>query len=271
MTTQSDLRTLRVLLFTGIMFLLVLMSPLLTAPFAGTEMYGLVGTALFFLNFGLIYIIVLVFLRLEGRPSLSEVGFEIEDSRMIPHLAIGAVAGTLAAGLVVLIAMVFGGNLRPIDQVTVDLIVGEIVITAPTAIFEEIAYRGYMMPRMVDIWGKGSGILIGSLFFSLFHFGWWVPLGSVPLVPVLIFILNLTIGGILLSLSYYWSDKRLWVPIGFHFMWNMLAYILFPVYPRETVVLPEIFQIEWGVTTIVGFLFGLSIIWMLITQYGRKR
>ncbi|MHA1908495.1 MAG: CPBP family intramembrane glutamic endopeptidase, partial [Candidatus Thorarchaeota archaeon] len=185
-------------------------------------------------------------------------------------ISVGLLAGALASALVVIIAWAFGGDLRPSLEITGDLIASEIIITVPTAFFEELAYRGYLMPRMAKLWGRGKGIIISSLFFSLLHFAWWAPLGSVPIHLVILFTFNIMLGGIVLSLSYFMSGEKLWVPIGFHFSWNMIAYILFPTYPRVSVNLPEIFQIEWGITTILGFLFGLSVLWIFLQQKKKE-
>ena len=270
MNKNDDLAVLRVLLFAGIMFLIVLMSPVLAGIFAGTEMYALVGTGLFFLTFGLFYFVVYTFVKLEGGSSIGELGVEIEDRDLVPHLAIGALAGAIGVALIVLIALIFGGELRPLSEITGDLIASQIIITVPTAFFEELAYRGYLMPRMSQVWGRGKGIIVSSVMFGLFHFSWWSPIGSMPLHLILLFTLNMTLGGIVLSLSYFMSGKKLWVPIGFHFSWNMIAYLMFPSYPRVSVNLPEIFQIEWGLTTILGFLFGLSLLWLLLQKYKQK-
>ncbi len=260
-----------VLAFSLIMFLIIEMVPVLTAPFEGTEMYGLIGTSLFFLTFFFMYMTVVVFIKKEGKESVGELGLQIEDPKAFPHLIIGAITGAIAAGLVVALAIAFGGDLRPAIEINADLITTEIIITVPTALFEELAYRGYLMPRMSELWGKTAGILVSSLLFALFHFNWWIPLGTVPDIVIIIFTFNMMLGGIVLSLSYYWSGKKLWVPIGFHFMWNFIAYILFPVYPRVPVVSPELWQIEWGLTTILGFLFGLSLIWMLLSFLKEKK
>ena len=264
-------RLLRVIFFSALMLLVIEMNPIVSGIFLGTELYELVVTGLFFLTFGLIYFIVLGFIRWEGGSSVSELGMDVDDRDLFPHLLIGSIAGAIAAVLVVVIAFVFEGTLRPVSQITPDLILSEIIISVPTALFEELAYRGYLTTRLVDIIGKGRGILISSFFFGCLHFGWWTPLGTVSPLLILLFTLNLTIGGIVLSYAYYWSGKKLWVPIGFHFMWNMIAYLLFPSFPRDPVIMPEIFQIEWGLSTIAGFLLGLSIIWMLIDQIKNRK
>jgi len=143
------------------------------------------------------------------------------------------------------------------------LIMNQVIITVPTAMFEELVHRGYILTRLEDLSGRRSAIVLSSIFFSLLHFSWWASPGF-PVHLIILFSFNLFLGGVALSLSYYWSGKRLWVPIAFHFTWNMIAYPFFPSFPRETVFMPEIFQIEWGLTTIIGFLFGISLLWGLL-------
>jgi hypothetical protein len=79
------------------------------------------------------------------------------------------------------------------------------------------------------------------------------------------------LGGVVLSLSYYKSGEKLWIPIGFHFTWNLFGYLFFPRFPNEPVIAPEIFQIEWSVTTILGFILGLSLVWVFLTELNRRK
>jgi membrane protease YdiL (CAAX protease family) len=255
-----------IILFMALMLLIVEMSPILTGFFSG-ELYEQVATVTFLATFVLMYLVIDAFARSEGS-SIGRLGISIDDTTF-HNMIIGAVAGTIAASVVILFAFYFGGQLRPIEQMTAYLLVSEVIITAPTAVFEELAHRGYILPHLEGLAGKGPAIIIGSLFFSLIHFSWWATPGF-PVHLILIFTFNIFLGGVVLSLSYYWSGRRLWVPISFHFAWNMLAYIIFPVYPRVQVVLPEIFQIEWGLTTIVGFLIGLSVLFGFLGNRKRE-
>lgn len=267
MTNSSHDQWLRLLLYMLAVFFIVLMSPLVGILFTG-ELFELVATLVFFLTFILMYAVTLIFVRKDGGESISELGVEI-DNRFVPQFSIGAIAGSIGAILVVAIAYFFGGQLRPFNEITADLIVNEIIITAPIAFFEELVYRGYILTRLEGLTGRGSAIILSSLFFSLLHFSWW-PIAGFNVLLISLFTFNIFLGGVVLSLSYYWSGRRLWVPIGFHFMWNFIAYIIFPSFPREAVLQPEIFQIEWGLTTIIGFLLALSILWGLLASEKNK-
>ena len=262
MDKEKEFDILKIVLFMAFMLLIVEMSYILPNLFSG-EMRGLVGTLAFFGTFILMFLVIDRFAAWDGT-TIEKLGVAF-DERTIRRIIIGGVAGVAATALITAVAYFFGGQLRPVDEMTADLLMSEIIITAPTALFEELAHRGYILPKLEGISGKTPAILISSMFFSSLHFSWWATPG-LPLHLILIFIFNIFLGGIVLSLSYYWSNRNLWVPIAFHFAWNMVGYIMFPMYPREPVLSPEIFQFEWGLTTVVGFLFGLSLIYGFLSK-----
>jgi membrane protease YdiL (CAAX protease family) len=231
---------------------------------------GLIGTFQFFGLYILMYFAVIAFMRWERSGDTASLGLQTDD-KTLHHLVVGAIAGIAAATLVYLVALFFGGDLRPVSEITGDLIANQIIFTIPVALFEEIVYRGYLLTRMAAAAGRTIAILGTSIWFALLHFSWWIPLGSVPPHLILIFTFNLFLGGVVLSYSYYWSGERLWVPIAFHYAWNIVAFVMFPLYPRESVSMVEIFQIEWGLTTVFGFLFGLSLIWVFLKEWLKKK
>jgi len=245
MTEDKRTPWLRLLLFMLAMFLIVLSAPIVSL-----------------LVFVFMFMITWAFVMWEGGKSVEELGLDI-DNRLVPHISIGVIAAALATALVVAIAFFFGGQLRPLNEVDGELIFNVIINAILFSFFEELTHRGYILTRMEKLGGQGAAIVFSSMFFSLLHFSWWGPAGY-DILLIALFTFNMFLGGVTLSLSYYWSGRKLWVPIGFHFMWNVLAYITFPSFPRESVLQPEIFQIEWGVTTIVGFLFGISLLWGLL-------
>ena len=270
MSEERAEKVARIILFSLLMLLIVEIPHMLSAPFMGTEGYESVFSLSSLMTFPLMFFAALQFVKQEGGESVIELGLET-DKNTWPHLVIGGIAGGAAAALVFLIALAFGGQVASPSSFVEELVLSVIIIAIPVSFFEELCYRGYMMTRMVELWGRGKGIAISSLVFALLHFSWWMPLGSVPYHLVILFTLNLFVGGVVLSLGYYYSNERLWVPIGFHFAWNIVVFIAFPVYPRDPVISPEIFQIEWGITTVLGFLFGLSIIWLLLKRGREKR
>ncbi|MBY8996184.1 MAG: CPBP family intramembrane metalloprotease [Candidatus Thorarchaeota archaeon] len=263
MTDYQKIRWLRLILFMFAMLLFAVMPLVVSILFPG-ELYSYVVL----LTFILMYTITWAFVRWEGGESIAELGFDI-DNRIGPHISIGAIAGALGVALVAAIAFFFGGQLRPFNEITGDLVINVIFNTVLFSFFEELTHRGYILTRMENLAGRRAAIIFSSLFFSLLHFSWWAPAGyNIPLI--VLFSFNIFLGGVVLSLSYYWSGRRLWVPIAFHFMWNVIAYVMFPSFPTEAVVQPEIFQIEWGLTTIIGFLFGLTILWSFLASEKNK-
>ncbi len=261
--TTDDSPLIRVIWFVLAMFLIVELPHACALPFLGTPFYDLIGGVLSILSLPLMYLAVVLSLRAEGGGSVADVGLDLADRHLMSSLGIGLLSGALASGLVAVVALLFGGQLRDPATINVDLVISVALIAFIVAILEELCYRGYLLTRMEMVWNRRTAILLGSLVFALVHFNWYTPLGTVPPLQILLFSANMFVGGVVLALSFYWFKKSLWVPIGFHFSWNVLAYSLFPIYPDVNVYLPEIFQIEWGVVSIVGFLFGLSIVWLL--------
>ncbi len=78
------------------------------------------------------------------------------------------------------------------------------------ALAEELFFRGYIISHWRGrMWWA---ILFSSLVFAIMHF---------PKISSLFSFADILLAGIVLALMYIWSD-RLWMPIGFHFAWNMM-------------------------------------------------
>ncbi|MBD3159249.1 MAG: CPBP family intramembrane metalloprotease [Candidatus Lokiarchaeota archaeon] len=263
-------RILHVVLFIVIMYLLIELPNAAKRFIAEPDIGLMVASLLSLLVYPLMYAAVIIFLRWEGNTSIAELGGDIHEHTVL-DLIIGLVAGIAGSGMVVFLALVFDGQLRPIAEITPGLVLGNAIVTVLVSYVEELAYRGYLLTRSSKlVLGKPFGIILSSIVFSLLHYSWWVPLGVVPLHLILLFSFNLFLGGIVLSLMYFLSGRKLWAPIGFHFAWNIIAYVAFPVFPTEPVENPALFQIEWGITTIPAFLVGLAVAWLLLNFKQKK-
>ena len=79
------------------------------------------------------------------------------------------------------------------------------------AIVEEIVFRGYLLQMVTEHLNYIVGIVVSAIGFALVHLGndhfTWIAF------------CNLTIGGVLMSLLYL-KYHSLYVPIGFHWLWN---------------------------------------------------
>jgi len=79
------------------------------------------------------------------------------------------------------------------------------------SILEEIICRGYLLQMVTEHLNYKVGIVISAIVFTLLH------LGNNHFTWIAFF--NLTLGGILMSLLYL-KYQSLYVPIGFHWLWN---------------------------------------------------
>lgn len=253
---------LRILLFVLVILLINASPDALSSPFEGNT-YALVRETVALLTFPMTYLALLAFINWEKSGLITDLGLQ-DDGEVPIHLMIGGVAGLVGVLIVALIAFIFGGDLS--SGTDVDRILSVVVMAIPVSVLEELSYRGYLMSRMDSLWGKRVAVFLSSVIFSLSHYDWWTPLGVISNQQILLFSINIFLGGIVLGSSYYLTERRLWVSIGFHFAWNIAAFSLFPIYPLDPVENPELFQIEWGITTIIGFLVGLAIIWMLVKR-----
>lgn len=86
------------------------------------------------------------------------------------------------------------------------------------SIWEEVAFRGYLLQKFSEIIGIHSSCVAIALFFGLLHL-----LSSLASYQIVI---STFLSGILLNYAYFYS-KNLYLPIGIHFGWNFFNGLLF--------------------------------------------
>ncbi|QXO18694.1 CPBP family intramembrane glutamic endopeptidase [Vibrio ostreae] len=87
-----------------------------------------------------------------------------------------------------------------------------------TCVVEEALFRGVIQQWLIKIFGSAGGIVLAGALFGLAHMA-----GGAMLV------LFAALAGTGYGLAYYFSH-RLWIAIGFHFLFNLTHLVLF-TYP----------------------------------------
>lgn len=87
------------------------------------------------------------------------------------------------------------------------------------AVFQEIAVRGCIFQTLERRWGSGIALIASSLFFGLMHLG--SPVEGLSTGQWLVGPLFLSFETGLLFTAAYLLTRRLWLPIGLHWGWNL--------------------------------------------------
>lgn len=104
------------------------------------------------------------------------------------------------------------------------IVLGTLGFTMVVALSEELVFRGMAVREWAVRMGWPLATILGGLYFGLVHL-----IGILPHITgleVVWTIVSALIAGILFT-SMYIRGKSLWLPIGFHFGWNLCLQLLF--------------------------------------------
>jgi len=104
------------------------------------------------------------------------------------------------------------------------ILIGALVFELLVSIGEEMSFRGYILPNLMESIGKRKAILATSLLFAGLHVPSIFMLGIGKFNAVIMFA-TITTAGILLALLYLKGGLRM--SSGFHFSWNFFQYHIF--------------------------------------------
>lgn len=125
-------------------------------------------------------------------------------------LAFGAISMTIVSILLLLFGNVKLTNLMSNPNISFSLITGLILFIA-VGFGEEILGRAYIMSVLKQTNNKWIVLIVSALIFSLLH-------GGNPNVSLLA-LLNIFLVGLLFGYMYL-KRENIWMPIGYHIMWN---------------------------------------------------
>lgn len=146
--------------------------------------------------------------------------------------AMGVGVGSAHMGCVVLLGLLGGyyqvvGRAGPLVALTVFGV--SLAIALPSAAFEEITMRGYVLQTLARRFGPHVAVAVSSLCFALMH---WDSRGGHG---------KLAIAGLVVAGGYFaiaqFATRQLWLPISLHTTWNMVEGPVFGL-PVSGFVLP---------------------------------
>lgn len=107
---------------------------------------------------------------------------------------------------------------------TVYILIGAVVFELLVSVGEEMSFRGYILPNLIESIGQRNAVIAASLLFAGLHIPSILILGMEKFNAIIMFA-TIIAAGILLSLLYLADGLKL--SSGFHFSWNFFQYHIF--------------------------------------------
>lgn len=207
----------RIFTFLVILFLVIILSePIIVALIGKTGTSAPLAVFLWTEVWHLLISFGLLSLFVKGeRAKLSDFG--VSRKNAVPELSLGIVVGTLlVAGIVGVLFLL--GIYKPISHSSGS----DLLLAAGTLFFaavtEELIFRSYALNVLEKHWGTIAAVIISSAGFGFAHM--LNDAGGSTVQSKLLFCTFLSLeAGVSLAACYVFT-RRLWMPIGAHWMWN---------------------------------------------------
>ncbi len=140
-----------------------------------------------------------------------------------------ALAGPVAVGLVAIAAYAMqGGAGVRLQPSRLPLIPVALIAAIPFGpLGEELGWRGYALPRLIDAEGAVTAAIIVGLVWTVWHVPlWWAPLGTsvsgsrVTLNAVGRFTVEIMAISVIMTWLFVETGGSLWIAVAFHASWN---------------------------------------------------
>jgi membrane protease YdiL (CAAX protease family) len=104
------------------------------------------------------------------------------------------------------------------------ILLGAMIFELLVSMGEEMSFRGYILPNLIESIGQRSAVIISSLLFAGLHIPSILLLGMGKSNSLIMFA-AITAAGILMALLYLAGGLKM--SCGFHFSWNFFQYHIF--------------------------------------------
>jgi membrane protease YdiL (CAAX protease family) len=172
-------------------------------------------------------------LRLEGR-RLDAIGFDQPRRRALEFLVGFAAFGTAAALQQLALALAEGDRFVVNPTVHVRSLLDGLRFTVNSVLYEELVFRGYLLYRIARRIGDRRAVWLSAAAFGVYH---WFSYGVIGNPVAMVYVLLLT--GMF---GYLWARAfvvtgSIAAPIGLHFGWNAVSYLVFSAGPTGAALL----------------------------------
>ena len=233
-----------------------------------TVIFLIFGSDIGLLTFWLGALLIPIFFQIKiNNESFEEFGLWTKG--MLKYLVIGLVISSCLILIHLVIGLAIGGILVNITQEAIIFLPGMAVTQIFISIIEEMGSRGYIQRQLSLRYSPKFSISIASLFFALLH---WIniliSLGIRSFTSLLLFSINMVLGGVWLGYAYYKTNNNLWLPIALHFAWNVVGYFFFgSLFTGGSVVTylidPILIEFEWSILTALILSLGTVMIYLV--------
>jgi membrane protease YdiL (CAAX protease family) len=188
---------------------------------------------------GLVIALSLVLVVAVDRRSAGSLGLRI-DQRGLTDLLVGIVIPAIQLGLILMIELVLGWTRVLSSAWNWSILARGLGLWTVVAVHEELQTRGYLFQSLLALGGRWFGPVLAlgttSFVFGGLHAG--NPNATWRSVIILIVV------GLELGIAYL-VTRRLWLPIGMHFSWNLVEGTLLG-YPVSGQSSPSLLTLERG-------------------------
>lgn len=216
---------------------------------------------------GLLFI--LLWVNLVEKNSVKTLGFHREE--FLKSVGYGLLGAVCSVSIIVVIILFLDEiSFEIVEDKHYVLIVSTIILFLIQGLTEEVIFRGYLMNRIASVKGRYWGLVVNSIFFSIFH-------AANPSVNYLSS-LNIFLFGVVASLLFWYTDN-IWLVGTLHGVWNFfmgvvlginvsgieLPYTILKASVGENIIVSGgRFGIEGSVVTTVYYLLAAVAIYMAL-------
>ncbi|KCZ71492.1 CAAX amino terminal protease family [Candidatus Methanoperedens nitroreducens] len=152
------------------------------------------------------------------------------------------------------------------------LLIAYVIFQLLVALGEEMSFRGYILPKLINSLGIRNAVITTSILFSGLHIPSILSL-DIGTFNALIMFITVSIAGILLALLYLAGGLKM--SCGFHYSWNFFQYHVFSLRSGLgifdiTVTEPEFTGgpagPEAGIMGLLALMIGTLIVWYVIVK-----